>query len=444
MRTKPLNRRAVLRGLLATGAVMTVPLPVLDGMLNGNGTAFAQGQPLARRFATWFFGNGILPPLWNPAATGNSWELTPQLAPLVNVKDYLTVVTGLANKFVGSSFHPLGSAFSTTGGGVEDASAVLPSIDQLIAESIGTSSVFKSLEIGVSNATPNGPENTLHAVSHRGKNAPNYPEFDPVAVFSRLFSQSNSTAAEILRLNQGKQSVLDAVVEDAREMKALLGIADQQRLEQHLDGISQLERRLAAPPQCAAPASPQSVGVAIDSRSEAPEVVSDMMSELLALAFACDMTRAASVVFTLPAAHVYYRHLGDDMNDDFHDTICHTDPGDALNQTRVHRGVVHAMQCLATFLERLRSLTEGDGNLLDNSLIYVTSCTSWGKIHAKDEWPVLLAGKAGGALQGNTHYRAPGENLSKVLFTMANLMGANVTSLGAAEGLVDSGLTGLV
>jgi hypothetical protein len=444
MRTRPLNRRTVLRGLLATGAIMTVPLPVLDGMLDGNGTAFAQGQPLARRFATWFFGNGILPPLWNPTAAGTSWELTSQLEPLQSVKEYLTVVTGLVNRFGGSAFHPLGSAASTTGGGLEDDSAVVPSIDQLIAQSISATNVFRSVELGVSNATPNGPENTLHAISHRGKNAPNYPEFDPFAAFSRLFARADVTSADIARLNQAKLSVLDAVVEDAREMSGRLGAADRQRLEQHLDGIRQLEQRLAAAPQCAAPPNPQTLGVAIDTRSEAPRAVNDMMSELLALAFACDLTRAASVAFTLPAAHVYYRHLGVDMNDDFHDTICHTDPGDSASQARVHRGVVYTMQCLGTFLERLRTLPEGDGNVLDNSLIYVTSCTSWGKVHAKDEWPVLLAGKAGGALQGNVHYRAPGENLSKVLFTMANVMGANVTSLGAGAGLVDSGLSGFI
>jgi hypothetical protein len=444
MRTRPLNRRRMLRGLLATGAAMTVPLPVLDGMLNGNGTAFAQGQPLVRRFATWFFGNGILPPRWNPTAVGNTWELSDQLAPLASVKEYLTVVSGLVNKFPGSSFHPLGSAASTTGGGVEDNSAVAPSIDQLVAESIGRNSLFKSVELGVSDATPNGPENTLHAVSHRGKNAPNYPEFDPLAVFSRLFAQADVSAADIGRLNQAKQSILDAVVADANEMRGLLGVADRQRLEQHLDGIRQLETRLATPIQCVAPPNPAALGVTRDTRSEAPMDVSEMVSELLALAFACDLTRAASVVFTLPAAHVYYRHLGDDMNDDFHDTICHTDPGDAASQVRVHRGVIFTMQCLSIFLQRLRSLPEGDGTLLDNSLIYVTSCTSWGKVHAKDEWPVLLAGKAGGALQGNVHYRAPGENLSKILFTMANLMGAGVTSLGAGQGLVESGLSGFV
>ncbi|MEO8184632.1 MAG: DUF1552 domain-containing protein [Deltaproteobacteria bacterium] len=434
----------MLRGLLATGAAMAVPLPVLDGMLNGNGTAFAQGQPLVRRFATWFFGNGILPPRWNPTATGNNWELSDQLAPLANVKEYLTVVSGLVNKFPGSSFHPLGSAASTTGGGVEDNSAVVPSIDQLVAEAIGRSSLFKSVELGVSDATPNGPENTLHAVSHRGKNAPNFPEFDPLAVFSRLFAQAEVGAADITRLNQAKQSILDAVVADANEMRGLLGTVDRQRLEQHLDGIRQLETRLATPSQCVAPPNPATVGVTRDTRSEAPQAVSGMVSELLALAFACDLTRAASVVFTLPAAHVYYRHLGADMNDDFHDTICHTDPGDSTSQIRVHRGVIFTMQCLSVLLQRLRSLPEGDGTVLDNSLIYVTSCTSWGKVHAKDEWPVLLAGKAGGALPGNVHYRAPGENLSKMLFTIANLMGANVTSLGAREGLVESGLSGFV
>jgi hypothetical protein len=443
MRTRPLNRRAVLRGLLATGAAVTLPLPVLDGMLNNHGTAFAQGAPLTRRFATWFFGNGILPPLWNPTAIGANWELSEQLAPLANVKEYLTVVTGLVNKLPGSSFHPLGSAASTTGGGVEEDSAVVPSIDQLVAEAIGTSSLFKSIELGVSDATPNGPENTLHAVSHRGKNAPNYPEFDPLAAFSRLFVQADVAAAEVARLNQAKLSILDAVVADSREMMGLLGVSDRQRLEQHMDGIRQLESRLATTRQCAPPPNPATSGIARDTRSEAPKVVNDMMSDLLALAFACDLTRAASMVFTLPAAHAYYRHLGADMNDDFHDTICHTDPGDSSSQTRVHRGVVYTMQCLATLLEKLSALPEGDGNVLTNSLVYVTSCTSWGKVHAKDEWPVLLAGKAGGALQGNVHLRAPGENLSKILFTMANLMGASVTTLGAGQGLVESGLSGL-
>ncbi len=443
MPAKRLNRRTALRGLLATGAAFMLPLPVLDCMLNRHGTAFAQGQPLAKRYATWFFGNGILPPLWNPQATGTDWQLSEQLAPLVKVKEYLTVVSGLVMKFPGDDFHPNGSAASTTGGGNVDGSAVLPSIDQLVAEVIGKNSRFRTLELGVSNATPNGPDNTLLAVSHRGKNAPNYPEFDPQAIFARLFAQADATAADIAKLNQAKKSVLDSVLADANELNGSLGVSDQKRLEQHMDGIRQLELRLSNLSLCKAPLD-TTLGVGKDTQSEAPKLVNDVMAELLAVAFACDLTRSASMVFTLPAAHVYYRHLGTDMNDDFHDTISHGDAGDNASQERVNRGVVYTMQCLATLLEKLSALPEGDGSVLTNSLIYATSCTSWGKTHAADEWPVLLAGKAGGALQGNFHLRAPGENLSKVLFTMANLMGANVTQLGAAEGLVTSGLVGLV
>jgi hypothetical protein len=158
------------------------------------------------------------------------------------------------------------------------------------------------------------------------------------------------------------------LVVDASEMSGLLGARDRQRLEQHLSGIRQLESRLTASRQCSAPPNPAASGITRDTRSEAPKVVNDTMSDLLALAFACDLTRAASMVFTLPAAHAHYRHLGADMNDDFHDTICHTAPGDSSSQTRVHRG--------------------------------------------------------------------------KILFTMANSMGANVTTLGAREGSVESGLSG--
>jgi hypothetical protein len=440
MTKKYLNRRLLLRGALATGASIAVPLPILDGMLNNHGTAYAAGEALPKRFVTWFFGNGILPPLWNPKTTGHDWEISEQLAPLTDVKDYLTVVSGLVNKFPGTSFHPIGSAASTTGGAVANNSAVAPSIDQLVADALQGDAGLKSLEIGVSDATPNGPENTLHAVSHRGPNAPNYPEFDPKAVFERLFGKLMTDDEAAKRQSEADKSVLDAVLADANELKPKLSAVDQTRLEDHMAGIRQLELRLGKLGSCNQPAEPT---VGKDKNSEAPKTVSDVMSEMLTLALSCHQTHTASVVFTLPAAHVYYRHLGNDMNADFHDTICHTDAGDNASQTRVNRGVIHTMECLATLLTQMKSVTEGATTLLDNSLVYVTSCTSWGKIHAANEWPVLLAGKAGGALKGNLHVRNEGENLSKILFSIAGLMGTPLTSLGKNEGLVNGGVTGL-
>ncbi len=437
-----LNRRALLRGSLITGAGLALPLPLFDYLLNSDGTAFAQGQPLPKRYATWFFGNGILPPLWNPKTLGAGWAMTEQLAPLAKVKSQLTVVTGLTNKLRGAP-HPFGSAASTTGGGVESDTAVVASIDQLVADQIGKGTPFRTLELGVSNATPAGPENTLHAISHRGRNAPNYPEYDARAVFARLFALAGANVDDIAKQNEAQKSVLDAVLADGAALKGSLGATDQLRLEQHLDGIRQLELRLVNTGTCTAPRDPAAQGVGKDSKSEAPKNVNDVMAELLAVAFACDLTRSASMVFTLPAAHVYFRHLGGDMNDDFHDTICHTDAGDNASQTRVNRGVIYTMQCLATLLEKLQGLNEGAGSLLDSSLIYTTSCTSWGKVHDVSEWPVLLAGKAGGSLKGDRHVRDEGGNLSKILFSIANIFGAGVTTLGDKEGAVTSGVAGL-
>jgi hypothetical protein len=447
MPSKRLNRRVVLRGALATGAAVAVPLPIFDAMLNSKGTAFAQGAALPRRYCTWFFGNGILPPRWNPASTGADWTLSEELAPLSNVKDWLTVVSGLKRMLPNDSPHPGGSAAATTGGPVENNSASVPSIDQIVAAA-NPGGDFPSLEVGCSNATPNGPENTLHAVSHRGPNAPNYPEFDPQALFTRVFAGRTDTGTmdQMAAINQAKKSILDAVLDDGAELGRVLGAKDKMRLDEHLTAIRQIEMRLTTMPPTttiAMPEDPRIRGIGKDTRSEAPLAVNEVMAEMLAVALAADITRNSSFVFTLPAAHVFYRSLGTDMNADFHDTICHTDPGDNASQTRVHRGVVYAMQALAYFLEKLASYGEGTGTVLDNALVYVTSCTAWGKIHDVVDWPVLYAGRASGALKGNQHVRYQDRNLSDALFTVAKIFGSTITTLGKAAGQTSSELPNL-
>lgn len=449
MKPMRINRRYILRGALATGASIAVPLPFLDAMLNNNGTALADGTPLPRRYCTWFFGNGILPPRWNPTSVGADWQLSDQLAPLASVKEWLTVVSGLKQPVPSGLQHPTGSAVSTTGADFENNSAVLPSIDQIVA-GVNKGGKFSSLEVGVTNATPGGPQNTLHAVSHRGINAPNYPEYDPHALYQRLFAGATETSStaqeELVALNKTKKSILDTVIADGLEASNNLSAKDKVRLADHLDAIREIETRLAATPVTPSiqfPMDPAVAGVGKDALSEAPAAVNQVMAEMLAVAFAADITRNASFVFTLPAAHVFYRSLGSDMNDDFHDTICHGDPGDNASQERVHRGVVYTMECLGVFLNKLASLSEGDGVVLDNSLVYATSCTSWGKVHDMSEWPVLLAGKAGGAVKGNAHVRYIERKLPEVLLTIANAFGANLSALGKGAAEVTSELPGL-
>ena len=455
MRNLRLSRRTVLRGALATGATLTLPLPVLDIMLNGNGDAFAQGGALPKRYVTWFFGNGILPPLWNPVSTGPDWALSSELAPLAAIKNWLTVVTGLTGLPTPHLPHPTGSAIANTGADFANDSAQIKSIDQVVA-GVNKGGLFSSIEVGVTNASPKGSQNTLKAVSHRGPSAPNYPEFDPHAVFSRMFgnatpttgtSGSNSSAtADQVKRTTSEKSILDAVLADGAEMNKQLGAKDQARLADHLAAIRQIETRLSAMPvttTAKTPTDPTKAGVLKDGKSEAPAAVNEVMAEMFAVGLASQIMLNGSFVFTLPAAHVFYRGLGSDMNDDFHDTICHTDPGDNAHQTRVDRGVIYAMQSLAVFLQKLATLSEGSGSVLDNSLVYATSCTSWGKIHAVTEWPVLLAGKAGGALKSNQHLRYPGQNLSNVLLTIANCFGANLKSIGLADTASTGELSGL-
>jgi hypothetical protein len=469
MTIKALDRRTVLKGALATGALVTIPLPLLEAMLNDSGTALAQtSTPLSPLYVTWFFGNGSLPGRWKPASTGagSAWALSPQLQPLSEVKSHLTVITGLQNNVhVSGVEHPTGSAGATTGAPLSGNAVRAKSIDQVVADVISTGAPYRSIEVGVTPATPNGPQDSLHTVSHRGPNARNDAEYDPRAVFNRLFMGSTQpppdtgtggTAGmgndEAAKLTRVRKSVLDAILRDGASLQQRLGTADQQRVEQHLESIRAIERRLDAttggsgggstiPPACSSVMVPT---VGEDTRSEAPPAVNTAMVELTALALSCEKTRVATFMFSLPAAHVYYRHLASNMNDDFHDTICHGDAGDPSNQPRVDTGVLYAMRCLNEFLMKLKNTAHGSSTLLDASLVFVTSDTAWGKTHTKEEWPVLLAGKAAGRLRGDEHRNFPGENLSKALLTVAQSMGSTSTELGLDAGRVTSALPGIL
>lgn len=451
MHRSVLPRRTVLRGLLATGASVTIPLPLLEIMLNDNGTAYAQSATkVSPLFVLWFFGNGSLPGLWKPQKTGSgsSWDLSPSLQGLSSLKSHLTVLSGLTNKLVvGGHEHPTGSAGATTGAPLSGNAVTAPSIDQVVANLISAGAPFKSIEVGVTPATPAGPEDSLATVSHRGPNAKNVPEYDPKAVFNRLFTGKTTTSApdQATQLASVRKSVLDAVLADGAALQKKLGANDRQRLEQHLASIRSIEQRLTTtstttPTACTNLATPT---VGKDVNSEAPPSVNSAMADLSMLALACDRTRVLSFVFSLPAAHVYYRHLGTNMNADFHDTICHGDAGDQSNQPRVQTGVDYVVKCLSEFLNKMKSTAHGATNLLDQSLVLATSDTAWGKIHTNSEWPVLLAGKAGGKLQGDGHYNFPGDNLSKALLTVAQIMGSTATAFGGGAGAVTAALTGI-
>ena len=232
-------------------------------------------------YVTWFFGNGSLPGRWKPAKTGSgaAWELSPQLQPLASFKSYLTVISGLENKLVVSGIeHPTGSAGATTGAPLSGNAVRAASIDQVVADAISTGAPFRSLEVGVTPATPNGTPDSLHTVSHKGPNARNNPEFDPKAVFTRLFM--GGTHDDAAAAGPGHEA-RERAEERARRRPAGRrracssgsGRPTRQRVEQHLEAIRAIEKRLATmpptpmqPAMCTSPTAP-TVGKDTQERS---------------------------------------------------------------------------------------------------------------------------------------------------------------------------------
>jgi hypothetical protein len=447
---KPLSRRMVLRGLTG-GALVSVALPRLGAMLNGNGTAYAAGPALPQRFGVWFWGNGNNPARWNPKTTGvgAAWELSEQLMPFAAIKQNLTVLTGYDCK-VGGAVHRTGPAAALSGAPHSGSmNYTAPTIDHVISKLIGGTTPFRSLEVGVCRATANGSGHAVNYASSSGPNAPVAPEYDAKVVFQRLFGKAPTPApagpAAPDRSLARRKRVLDTVAEDARALGRRLGVEDARRLEQHLDGIDQLEKRLStmsapgALPGAACSVSPDAAarypGVLADNNGLVTHEQNQAMADLTAYALSCDLTRVFLFQHGRPAAHYNMKVIG--INTNIHDDISHGEGGD---QPNMNRAMLYWMDQCRYFVEKLQNTPDGASNLLHNSLVYATSDVSMGRSHSAADMPVLLFGRGGGVIKGDQHHRANRENISKVLFTLVNLFGGNVTEFGLGAGKVTSGI----
>jgi hypothetical protein len=441
-----LSRRLVLRGVLASGVAVAVPLPRLVGMMNGNGTAYAAGEPLPKRFGTWFFGNGIIPERWIPAkiGAGSEWELSPSLVPLQDVKPWLSVITGLAIKFPNIAAHKSMPAAALTGH-QSAADVTAPSIDQVIAPLISPKELDypTGIHVGISNHTGAGALD--FNISFNGPNAPNHPEYDPVALFKKLLSFSGpapmATGPDPALLR--RKRVLDAVLENAKSLRARLGTEDQARLDHHLEGIDQLQKQLVDQSTATKPMTTAMLvdpDMAYPDRGAIGEITRKRgaaFSDLLVFAMAADLTRVFSYVFTCAACHGSYKAAGlDDVT--FHEDYGHrlSKKGEPYATEGFHTGILYAMSTLADLGAKLKATPDGAGNLLDNSCTYVTSCTSESKSHSGADFPLMVLGKGSGTLKTDQHIRMPGDNVSKVPFTLLTAMGGTATEFGKDEGLV--------
>jgi hypothetical protein len=453
MRNGRINRRTVLRGALG-GLGISVALPPLEAMFNGNGDAYADGGAIPTRLGIFFWGNGVKPDRWTPVTTGAAWTPSPALVPLATagVKEYVNVVSGTLVTSGTERGHHSGTVGILSGapliaqpanGAPYRSTFSMPSIDQVAAKIIGKTSQFPSLEIGVSTRVNGNEGTTLHYLSHSGPDAPNPPEYDAGKLFARLFGTFKApTGGGPMPMADAtlgyRKSVLDAVLGDITRVRARVGSADKARLDLHADGVRSLENRLAVASQpvvatmsCKPPATAPSAFPDVNGKEQVAEKTK-AMSDLLAIALACNQTRVFSMMFSGSTAGTVYWQVNITEG---HHQLTHDEPGD---QPQVHASTVFTMQCFAQLLVSLKSMPEGAGNVLDNTAILASTDTSDGRVHNMRDYPILIAGRGGGYFKyPGIHYRSPtgSESTSNALLSVLRAAGTGLTQVGGGGGL---------
>ena len=458
MRKLILNRRTVLRGALG-GVGISVGLPPLEAMFNANGTAYAQSNAaIPKRLGLFFWGNGVKLDRWVPGTTGAGWTPSPSLQPFATagVKDYVNVVTGMNIKSGNERGHHSGLTGIMSGAALVAephpnsnyvSTFSQPSIDQVAAGVIGTTTRFKSLEVGVSKKVVDGEGTTLHYLSHNGPDSFNPPEYNPVNVFNRLFGtdfvppMGGTPVVDVTKTL--RKSVLDAVLADMNTLKGRVGATDKIRLDSHMNNVRSLENRLVSatptlPPgstACVRPAQPTKPST---SGGEPIKATNKAMSDLIAMALACDQTRVFSVMFSGSVGYTVFSDIG--ITTGHHD-LTHDEAGD---QPQVQASTVYTMEQFAVLLAALKAIPEGAGNLLDSCAILASSDTADGRDHSITNYPILIAGSAGGKLKyPSVHYKSNGENTTMVLLSILRSVGLSLTEFGTGGGRVTTSCTAI-
>ena len=397
------SRRAVLKGLTASGGQILVGLPPLVSMFNSHGTAYAAGGPagtkvekaIESRFVLWFNGNGIPERYWIPSTTGRDYRMTPCLAPLAPFRNDFHVISGLDNAAAASpgpgnghhkSMSGLMSCTPFTGRGTAG-----PSIDQAIASKIGGESRFRSLQIGVSQESFG--ESIQRNMSWAGYDRALPPEMIPHKLFDRLFGEREEGWVN------RKRSILDAVRLDASSLKKNLPGDDQARVEEHLSGIRDLERSIAGLPPGYRRVDPPD----FDGDMKDWPRIAKLQSDLLVQALATRQTRVASYMLTKCQGLSRFPWLG--YTSARHHDYTHADgraPGaDGMDGQRILRDICRwHVEEFAYLLGKLKSTPEGDGNLLDQCCLVYVHEHAEANPHKNDGLALLIAGHAGGLATG--------------------------------------------
>lgn len=434
---KYLSRRALLRG---AGAALSLPL--LDAM-------FPALTPLAKaaaapklRFGASYFPNGAIMQQFTPKQAGPAFEFTEILKPLEPYRDQLAVITNLTRSHPGSQVgdHAVSAAGFLTGVWPKrtEAEDVLANttIDQVVARRIGQDTPLPSLELAtedftgyVGGCSPGFSCQYMNTLCWSSPKTPLPMETNPRAVFERLFGEPGNVQQRTQRL-QNEQSVLDSIARDAQDLEKQLGPRDRARLTQYLDNIRELERRIQQieahnKSEISAPDAP------IGTPDSFEEHVG-LMFDLAAAAFASDTTRVFTFMMSRELSQRTYPQIG--VTEQHHSVSHHLNKPDKMAQ--VVKINAYYARMYAKFIDKLRSMPDGDGSVLDHSLLVYGGGMGDSNSHASDPLPVLLIG--GGIGKGGRHeqlpLRTPVGNLWR---NIASRFGTPVEQFGDSTGMTD-------
>jgi len=452
MTTARIGRRTLLRGALRGAGGVALSLPWLEAMAGCSTKPAPPSSPRRRaaeldglptRFVVFYTANGTHPSQWFPTGTETSFTLGPYLAPLEAIQSDVVVLRGIdmpSGLSGAGDDHQRGLGAMLTGIETIDRDGPIGagiSLDQEIASHIGAATRLRSLELGVQ--TYYNGDTIYEHMSYLGSNQPVPVEEDPRRAFSRLFADFTAPSATpdpaIERARLEKQSVLDYVAGDYDRLRTRLGTSDRTRIEEHLAAIRDVESRLggSAPIptlSCSAPA----LGTVPDLRDPASfSEIGRLQMDLLAMALACDLTRVASLMWSQGRSKHVFTHLG--ISEEHHELSHATNPDsgsspDAAATDKIRRINQYYASEFVYLVNKLRSLPEGDGTVLDHTLILWISDLGEGREHTHDSIPIVLAGGASGALRTGRFLDFAGASTNRLFVTILQMLGVAASSFG--------------
>ena len=442
MTRKSLSRRTLLRG-----AGTAVALPFLDAMTPALTAATA--RPV--RMAFVYVPNGIDMRHWNPAYEGALQELPRILKPLEPFKQDITLLSNLTHNGGRALLDGAGDHGRCCGGylaGVQPRKTMVDikagiSCDQIVANDIGRQTRFPSLEVGLEDARQAGDCDSGYSCAYtnnlawRGDAQPLPPVLDPRALFERLFGNgANLSPGQRALQTKQRRSILDFVTGDTKALQANLGPTDKRKLDEYLSSIRDIERQLAKAEHANAQVNPgmdKPYGVPADF-AEHFKLMTDMMT----VAFQADLTRVMTFLVTREGTSRAYREIG--IADGHHPLTHHRNEPEMME--KVAQINTYHMTQFAAWIEKLKSIRDGDGTLLDNSMIMYGAGLSDGNRHTHEDLPTLIAGRGGKGLNGGIKsgrrivYRKE-TPMSNLFLTMMDRMGTRVDHFGDATGRIE-------